>query len=112
MPETNTVAPPGLTAPARQHAPRSKLAHSCRPDVVCGLVTTAVLGLADDTPADEGTRTAAGEQDAQHQARHSATTAAPATLAACRRIVTLTDRPFPSRAPEPPAARRRSHYPT
>src|SRR5262252_10532094 len=79
MPETNTVAPSGLTAPARQHAPRSKLAHSCRPDVVCGLVTTAVLGLADDTPADDGTRPAAGEQDAQHQARHSTTNASPAT---------------------------------
>ena len=46
------------------------------------------------SPRDEGSRLAAGEQDAQHQARPSASTVAPATLAPRGRFLTLTGRPF------------------
>ena len=71
--------------------------------MVFGLVATAVLGLADATPADEGTRPAAGEQctrpaageqDVQHQARPSVINVAPATRRPRKHLVTLTGRPF------------------
>ena len=78
-PETNTVVPSGLTAPTAPPA-RSVLAHSCPP------------GAADARSVEESGPLAAAEHDAQHQAMHSVTIAAPATLRPSSRLVTLTGR--------------------
>jgi hypothetical protein len=67
-----------LTAPTEQHAPASLLAHSRWP------------GATDATLADETSLLGAAEQDAQDQARDTATAVAPASLRPRSHFVTLT----------------------
>jgi len=65
-------------------------AHSCAP----GLADAFPPGLADATPPAEDSLPAACEQDMQDQARHSVTSAAPATLRRRRHFDTRTGRRF------------------
>src|SRR5262249_4100487 len=100
-PETNSLVPSGLTASTGSDAlPPSVLAHSCSP------------GAADASLDETGSRLAGGEQDMQHQARHSVINVAPATLGPPRHVITLTGCRFLPRPRKPPTGWQPNDHPS
>jgi hypothetical protein len=86
--------------------------------VLSGLEASAELGTADGMAAEEGarpgageqvTRLAAAEQDAQHNARPRAISAAPATRRLRKLVVFATGQPFRPARRGLPAARQCPH---